>query len=191
MPYHAKCTILLLLLALLAGCAGPRYQTVYRYEAPTDADGRTCLAACEPKLANCQNSCQAQHQACVKSIEPMVEALFQKKLQQFQRDIQNYQLDFGLYQHRRALGFNHYYPFYGRGRGYGLGRQFYDYGPHFPPTPPFKPERAQIAKQVEQAQCARDCGCQPIYDACFLSCSGKKIPEVKCIANCSQEKSPP
>ena len=191
MPYHAKSALLLLVLALLAGCAGPRYQTVYRYEAPTDAAGRTCLAACEPKLANCQNNCQAQHQACVKSIEPMVEARFQEKLQQFQRNVQNYQLDLGLYQHRRALGFNHYYPFYrggyGHGRGYGLGH-FYDYGPHFPPSPPFKPQREQIAKQVEQAQCARDCGCQPIYDACFLSCSGKKIPEVKCIANCSQDK---
>ena len=184
MSCKAKFPVWLFLLALLAGCAGPRYQTVYRYEAPTDAAGRACLVPCASQLAACQGQCQERHQACVAGIEPQVEARFQEKLQQFQLDIQYYNLALSLYQRRLALGFNHYYPFYGpRRHRYGYG-----YGPYFPPTPPFKPDRAQIFQRVAQEQCDQNCGCQPIYDSCFLACSGKKIPEVKCIAHCPEEK---
>ena len=37
--------------------------------------------------------------------------------------------------------------------------------------------REHVQAAVEKQRCDSDCGCQPIYDACFLSCGGKKIPE--------------
>ncbi len=171
---------LLLLAALLAvaGCMSPRYQTIYRYEPPTDAAGRACLEQCEQKIAICKNQCQEKHQACVKSIEPMVEARYQESLQRYQRELHYYQHAVEIYQRQLTLGWYYYDPYYG-GWPY-----FYGYEPRFPPTPPYQPDRERIARQVIQQQCDRDCGCQSIYDACFLSCGGKKIPEVKCVAHC-------
>ena len=54
----------------LAACASPRYQALYRYEAPLEASAQVCLQSCEPKLSACQSSCQQRHQACLKEIEP-------------------------------------------------------------------------------------------------------------------------
>ncbi|MDO9188476.1 MAG: hypothetical protein Q7U24_01285, partial [Sulfurimicrobium sp.] len=53
-----------------------------------------------------------------------------------------------------------------------------------PPFPPIKPSRNAVFERLRQERCDVDCGCQPVYDACFLSCGGKKIPETRCISNC-------
>lgn len=168
----------LLLLVFLTGCMSPRYQTLYRYEPPTTAEGQVCLAQCEQKLAGCKDQCQVKHQACVKSIEPMVESRYQERLQQYKREFHYYQHAVEVYQRQLSLGWYYYDPYYG-GWPY-----FYGYEPRFPPIPPIKPDRERIARQVEQQQCDRDCGCQSLYDACFLGCGGMKIPEVKCVAYC-------
>ena len=46
-----------ILLAVLAGCAAPRYQTIYRYEGPNDAEGRICVERCQQQLDACQGKC--------------------------------------------------------------------------------------------------------------------------------------
>ncbi len=176
-------------LALLAGCASPRYQTVYRYEAPTDTVGRACLEQCEPKLAVCQASCQHTYQACLKRIEPLADARYAEALKHYQAEWAEYRRELDRYQFQSALGWN--YP---AAPWYGPWPYYYPYynpwpAPYvFPPTPPAKPSRAEAFKQLRQAQCEGDCGCQPIYDACFLTCGGKKIPEVQCIAHCPKGK---
>ncbi len=182
MSCKAKRLISLSLLAFLAACVGPRYQTAYRYEPPIDAIGRACLQQCEPKLAACQTQCQEKYQACVKSVEPQIDAHFEQSLQQYQRDFQFYQYAFDQYQRRFSW---HYYNADPR---YGAWPYYYGLESSFPPLPPLKPSRERIAAQLVQQHCDRDCGCQSIYDACFLGCGGKKIPEVKCIANCRPEK---
>ena len=182
MRYPAKITIGALLLVVLAGCASPRYQTLYRYEPPTEPAGLACLTQCEQKLSGCKNQCAETRQACLKSIEPLVEARFQQNMQQYQKDLHFYQHALDLYQRQLSFGWRHYDPYYG-------GRPYYPgFDSRFPPSPPLQPKREQIAKQLAQQQCDRDCGCQSLYDACFLSCGGKKIPEVKCIAHCPPEK---
>ena len=174
-----KLFFVVLILASLAACISPRYQTAYRYEAPTDAAGRACLTQCEPKSSHCKTQCAEKHQACVKDLDPQIEARFAQKTQQYQRDFHYYLYALELYQRRLSLGFYSYDPRYA---------YYYGYEPSFPPIPPFKPSREQIAAQLVQQQCDRDCGCQTIYDACFLGCGGKKIPEVKCVAHCAPEK---
>lgn len=171
-----------LLLIALSACVSPRYQTTYRYDPPSDPAGRACLAQCEPQLASCQNQCAVKHQACIKSIEPQVEARFEQSVQQYQRDLQFYEYAYDQYQRRFAWGYHRYHPRFG-GWPYYSGLES-----TFPPTPPFKPSRELIAATITQQQCDRDCGCQPIYDACFLGCGGAKTPEVKCVANCPPEK---
>ena len=172
----------LALLASLAACVSPRYQTAYRYEPPADAAGRACLAQCEPKLSACQTQCAGKHQACIKGLEPQIDALFEQKKLQYQRDFRSYQYALEAYQRRNFFGFPYYDPRY---RFYPY---YYPYETSFPPIPPIQPSRELIAAHLTQQQCDRDCGCQPIYDACFLSCGGQKIPEVKCVANCPPDK---
>lgn len=173
-----KFPLWLLLLAFLAGCMSPRYQTLYRYEPPTDTAGKVCLVQCEQKLGGCKHQCQEKHQACIKSIEPMIEARYQESLERYKRELHHYQHAVEIYQRQLSFGWRHYDPYFG-GWPY-----FYGYEPGFPPIPPTKPDREHIARQVAQQQCDRDCGCQSLYDACFLSCGGMKIPEVKCVAHC-------
>jgi hypothetical protein len=171
---------LLLLAALLAaaGCMSPRYQTLYRYEPPTDVAGKVCLEQCEQKIAGCKNHCEEKYGACVKSVEPMIEQHYEESMRRYQRELNYYYHAVEIYQRQITLGWYYYDPYY------GSWPYFYGYEPRFPPIPPFQPNRERIARQVIQQQCDRDCGCQSVYDACFLGCGGIKIPEVKCVANC-------
>ncbi len=171
-------------IVLLSACASPRYQTVYRYEAPLDVAARVCLAKCEPKLALCQSDCQGKYQACLKSIEPTVEARYGDALRRYEIEFERYRRELDFYQFRSSLAFGY--------RSFGYGPWPY-YNPwpdpyFFAPTQPNKPSRDSVFKQVQQEKCGSDCGCQPIYDACFLGCGGKKIPEVQCVAHCPKDK---
>jgi len=173
---------LIVLVLFLAGCATPRYQTVYRYEPPKEAAGLACLEQCKPKLAICMETCQEKHKACVATLEPEVDRIYQEQLRRYEIEFQYYRHALDLYHQYLALGWQYYdprfapWPYYS---GYDL---------HFPPTPPIKPKREHVLKHLERSKCDRDCGCQTIYDGCFLSCGGIKIPETKCIANCPPEK---
>lgn len=182
MLHKVKIAVSFLLLCALAACANPRYQTAYRYDPPNDTAGRACIAQCEPKLASCQSQCAVKHQACVKSLEPQIEARLEQSLQLYQRDLQHYQYAYDQYQRHFAWGYRGYHP------RFGAWPYYPGFDSSFPPTPPLKPSRERIAALLTQQQCDRDCGCQPIYDACFLGCGGAKTPEVKCVANCPKEK---
>jgi alpha/beta superfamily hydrolase len=80
----------LVLLAALAGCATPQYQTTVRLIPPADAQGRACVADCEAKKNACQADCQARYQACVKDIEPQVEARYAEALKQYELELRQY-----------------------------------------------------------------------------------------------------
>ena len=172
-----------MLLAVLGGCATPRYETTYRYEAPADAAGRVCLEKCEPRLGVCQASCTNKYQACLKDIEPTVDARYRDALKHYDNAFQRYRWEMDRYQRYLSLGWVYYPPGYAPWLYTPWHDSFY-----FPPTPPRKPMRDELFKQVRQEKCENDCGCQPVYDACFLTCGGKKIPEVQCIAHCPKEK---
>ncbi|HEY9199510.1 MAG TPA: hypothetical protein VIR60_09090, partial [Gammaproteobacteria bacterium] len=55
---------------------------------------------------------------------------------------------------------------------------------YYPPLPPQPPSYADELGKLRAAKCDRDCGCQPDYDSCFLSCGGSRITEQRCIVNC-------
>ena len=103
----------MIMIAVLSGCAGPRYQTVYRYEAPTDTTGRACLARCEPKLAVCQTDCQGKYQACLKAIEPMVEARYSDALKRYEVELERYRRELDFYQLRSSLDWGYHSMMYG------------------------------------------------------------------------------
>jgi hypothetical protein len=80
----------LIVLAGLAGCATPQYQTAYRYEPPTDAQGRSCVQDCEEKKVACQADCQTRYQACQKEVAPLVEEQYLKALKEYELDLKRY-----------------------------------------------------------------------------------------------------
>lgn len=169
----------LALIALLGGCASPRYQTVYRYEAPTDGGGRACVEKCAPQLSSCQTACQSKRAACVKNIEPEVDSRYQEALRAYEAAFEQYRRDMSYYQMHFAFGWGYRPGWYGPWAYSPWPEPYYA-----APSPPLKPMREHVQAAVEKQRCDADCGCQPIYDACFLGCGGKKIPETQCIAHC-------
>lgn len=181
--------ILVVAAAGLVGCATPRYQTAYRYEPPVDAAGRACLEKCEQKLAGCQQRCTADYQACLKDIEPQVEERYGKALKRYEAEWERYRWERERYE--LYLSLNWGYPLWFGPGFYHPWPGFYQAWPgpyYFPPALPRKPSRDEEFKRLQQEKCDQECGCQTLYDACFLSCGGKRIPEVRCIANCPKEK---
>jgi hypothetical protein len=172
---------LLVVAAGLMGCATPRYQTVYRYEPPPDAAGHLCLAGCEQKLAMCQSHCKQTYDACAKSVEPLVDERYREAMKRYAMELEQYRWELDRYHMDMALGWG--YPSAWHGPFHPWLDPYY-----WPPTPPDMPSREEISAKIRKEKCDADCGCLPLYDACFLSCGGKKIPEVKCFANCPPEK---
>ncbi|MHB1292155.1 MAG: hypothetical protein ACYCY5_08180, partial [Sulfuricella sp.] len=171
----------------LVGCASPspRYQSAYRYEPPADSAGQACLSKCGQKMEACQQRCSADYQACLAGIEPLVEGRYGEALKRYAAELDRYRWELERYQLYPPLGW--YDPFwYGRGLHY----PYYPWpGPfYFPPFAPIKPSRDEVLDRLRKEKCEVECGCQPIYDTCFLACGGKLIPEVKCIADCPEGK---
>lgn len=188
----ARFILLLALGVALGGCAGPRYQTFYRYEPPTDAAAHACLEPCAQTQKVCLDRCGENYAACVKSIEPEARARHADALKRYAGELTQYRRDLDRYQLSMSLGWG-----WGHGGGwhgagwYGAG--WYDpwwpygggYRPYYyPPQPPQAPGYADELSKLSAEKCDRDCGCQPSYDACFLGCGGRKLPEQRCIANC-------
>lgn len=172
-------TLILLILALgLTACATPRYQSVYRYDAPTDAAGRACLEDCTRKMADCREQCTTKTQACLKDMEPLVDERYKEAMQRYEVELQYYRRDLVQYDLYLSLNWGHpwrhgFWPYASWAMPYS-----------FPPIPPVKPNRSAEFERLRHERCDVDCGCQSVYDACFLACGGKKIPEMRCISNC-------
>lgn len=176
---------LIIATAVLAGCAstGPRYQTAYHYEPPVTAEGRTCLEKCGQQMEACQQRCTADYQACLKRIEPQAEERYGEALKRYEAERDRYRWELERYQLDQILSWRT--PFwYGPGFYRPWPGPYYPY--YFPPVPPTKPSRDEEFNRLRNEQCGVECGCQPIYDACFLACGGKRTVEERCIANCPQ-----
>lgn len=184
--YIGRFAPLVLATAMLVACATPRYQMAHRYEPPPGAAGQACLAQCGQHFKACQDTCAANHAACVQSLEPEAQARHADALKDYDRDVAQYRRDVDRYHLSLSLGWGHYDGWYGGGwydpwwpHGYYAPR-------YYPPVPPRPPSYAEELGRLRAARCDRDCGCQPNYDACFLSCGGIMTPERRCIANCPE-----
>jgi hypothetical protein len=166
-------------LAALAGCATPRYQAVTRYEPPADPAGRACLEGCEQALTECRGHCAARYQACLKQVEPQAEAHYVEVLEGYAAELSRYRDALDRYRYDVWLGWGHD-PWW---VGHGWHGPWYGPG-YYPWPPPRVPERAEVLARYSQRACGGDCGCQSVYDACFLGCGGTRTVESRCVANC-------
>jgi len=185
LPRLFKTLAALTLLAAMAGCATPQYQTTIRLIPPGDAQGRACVQECETKKIACQNECQARYQACAQGVEPQVEVRYAEALRQYELELKQYAAALRHYEMQLRFDWMHGYPFYPYG--------WYPYpwpGPAFPPPyrEPVMPTRDSVRAQLIKSTCQDDCGCLPAYDACFVGCGGQRVSETVCIKNCPPEK---
>jgi hypothetical protein len=175
-----RALILTGLLAGLSACASaPRYQTTYRYQPPADPAGLACLDKCTQKMEACQSQCQEKYQACLKRIEPKVDERYGEALKRYAIELDRYRAELDHYRLSLSLSWGHY-PWYGHGFYYPWPEPYY----FPPPLPPRKPSRDEEFNRLKKEQCDADCGCQPVYDTCFLACGGTRTLEERCIANC-------
>lgn len=178
-PFGIQCIVLLAV--GLAGCATPRYHTVYRYEAPTDQQGHACMENCQGRLASCQEDCSKAFQSCMKSMEPMVEARYAEAIKHYVDEVERYAWEMRHYEMQLWLGWGHG-PWYGAWPYQGWP------GPYWYPSPaPIMPSREEVQDRLRKEKCKEDCGCLNSYDACFLGCGGKMIPEVQCSGHCPKQ----
>ncbi len=168
----------------LAGCASqsPRYQSAYRYEPPAGSAGQACLSKCGHKMAACQQRCTSDYQTCLAGIAPLVEGRYGEALKRYATELERYRWELQSYQFYQSLSWQESF-LYDRG--------FYRPwpGPYLiPPVAPLKPSRDEEFDRLRKEKCEVECGCQPVYDACFVACGGKRIEEVKCVADCPEGK---
>ena len=174
----------LVLLAALAGCATPQYQTEVRLIPPADAQGRACVQGCDARKSACQTDCQTRYQTCAKAIEPQVEARYTDALKQYELDLRRYAAALRYYEMQLRFDWMNSYAYP------------YPYGwepwprPYFPPPyrEPVMPTRDSVRAQLEKSNCRADCGCLPAYDSCFVGCGGQRLSEKICIKNCPPAK---
>lgn len=175
---------LLLASLLLAACAGPRYQTLHVYQAPTDAAGRSCAALCAENLKDCRDDCVQDYANCIQTLEPEARARHADALKRFEGELAQYRRDLDSYHLNLSLGWGYYDDgWFGSGwhdpwRPYGHGSRYY------PPQPPRAPRYEDTLERLRSTTCRRDCGCQPLHDACILDCGGTRVLQRRCSAGC-------
>jgi len=181
MPNSIRQLILAAAAVVLAGCATPRYQAIYRYDPPTSVEGQACVMGCERVLAGCRAECQSAWRACSARVEAQVEERYAQALRGYAADLSRYRRELDLYEWDLWVGW---------GQGYGgLWYSPWSYHPwqgYYPrPYPPAEqPSRESVRVGLLKAQCNDDCGCQLKYDDCYLGCGGRMIPETRCVADC-------
>lgn len=181
-------TQLVLLAVLLPACApAPRYQTAYRYEAPTDAVGRACLARCDQSLRACRTDCANAYTACLQSVEPEAKAQHAEALKRYEEELRRYQHALERDHLNLSLGWGRFDDDWYSGGWYDPWPP-YGYRPrHYAPAPPQPPRYEDTLEGLRTLQCRRDCACQPQHDECVLACGGTRLPQRRCIANCPPE----
>lgn len=175
----------LIALLTLAGCATPQMQTQVRLIPPIEAAGRVCVRSCETQLAQCQSVCQTRQQACIKSLEPDIEAAYADALKQYALDLQRYAIALRHYELQMRLEWLHRFPH----RHPFDGLWWEPWPPyHVPYAEPVLPTRDALRTALEKTRCPSDCGCLPTFDTCFTGCGGQRVNETVCVANCPTAK---
>jgi len=173
----------LALLAVMAGCATPQYQTTVRLIPPADAEGRACVQDCEARKIECHADCQTRLQACAIAVEPQVETRYAEALKLYELELRQYAAELRYYELQLHFGWMYSYPYYPYG--------WYPWhGPIFPPPyrEPVMPTRDSVRAQLIKLNCQEDCGCLLAYETCFIGCGGQRVSETVCIKNCPPAK---
>ncbi len=186
----------------MSACGGPKYVVKNRYIPPIVVKDNSCLHICEEKFESCQKACENQYQSCMADVRLKAINIYEKDIAKYEKQLAVYQEEMRFFRQKiteyqeNFKKLNDDFRFFKRIcqekqdryaclRQKELKKEIY----HFKQNKPFRPIRPKkpnleiIIKKL-MITCHRDCGCQEIYDRCFLSCGGTIIPEKICVENC-------
>lgn len=197
--------LILILLAGLAGCVSPQYQTNYRFTPPPAGAGKVCLTRCEAGLQQCKNQCAIKSSQCLTKARSQAQqelpilfgawerdiAVWEHEMERYETDMRFWEMEMRQRRLMRDLQRDLYrcrpgdrnctrFP---RHSGFG----YYDRWdqPRSPGPAPKRPTLESETTRIQAATCPSDCGCEETYRQCFGSYGGKVEPYQVCVKNCS------
>ena len=193
--------LLLVWMFFLVGC-GPRYLIKNQYIPPATAASQPCIENCSHMREGCQNQCQQNYQYCLNDAYMKAQSVdideqrtydiayshymldmsrYRMALHEWQRDYYDYSRDFEHFQKqcerekdayacKKRDDLKHYLNRLNRDR----------------PREPWMPTRRSFEQILvaQQSFCTTNCGCEQVYDNCFVGCGGQVIPHKICVDNC-------
>lgn len=193
--------VLLAIVFLFTGC-GPRYVIKNQYIPPTRAISPTCLSNCELVRQTCQSQCQQNYQFCLDDAYAKAQHILVEEEALYRIAHGRYMLDFSHFQHRMRSWERDYYD-YSRDLSHFQSRcerdkdvqackkrdelrNYLNRLNRDRPREPWVPQRPSFEQILvnQQSFCTTNCGCEQVYDNCFVGCGGTVIPHKICVENC-------
>lgn len=194
-------TIVVAVMLLLVGC-GPRYVIKNQYIPPTHNISPKCLDNCALVRQTCQVQCQQNYQFCLDDAYAKSKAILIQEESAYNVAYSHYMLDFSHFQHQMRSWERDYYD-YSRDLSYFQGRcesgkdasacqrrdqlrNHLNYMKRDRPREPWVPQKPSFEQILvnQQSFCTTNCGCEQVYDNCFVGCGGTVIPHKICVENC-------
>ncbi|TCK03387.1 hypothetical protein [Phorcysia thermohydrogeniphila] len=185
---------------MLASCGSPRYIVKYKYVPPQNS--KECLKSCEVKFEECQKSCNEKFQRCINKSWEEARKIYQAELLSYRKELsayrekrRNYLNDLIEWNEQFKRVYRDYRFFssicrrtkerYACERKREL-RELLDTVKAEKPKKPSKPKEPSLDSIFREisSKCTTQCGCQELFNNCFVSCGGKLIPYKMCIENC-------
>ncbi|MFK5881734.1 MAG: hypothetical protein QM482_05925 [Sulfurospirillum sp.] len=186
---------------LFAGCA-PRYVIRNQYIPPLDTGSRACLKNCSKAKQKCKQKCAEDYSDCLsyaydkaKQIQIKSDKNYKKRYNRYQARLNDYNFNIFDWQNRYEQRYSDWKYFSDKcsknGDNYACEREnelsyiikkLSRSRPREPKAPKYITFEETLAKQ--QNRCVEKCGCDDVYDSCFIGCGGEIIPHRICVKNC-------
>ncbi len=188
-------------IVLFAGCA-PQYAIRNQYIPPANLKSKSCLKDCNYQKQVCKQKCSDDYSDCLsyayeraKQIQIISDKSYKKRYHRYQKRLSNYNLELFDWQNRYDTNYSDWRYFNDKcsknGDRYACDReedlrilikQLRRNRPREPREPRYATFNEILAQ--EQSKCSKNCGCDNIYNSCFVGCGGEIVPHKICIRNC-------
>ncbi len=183
--------IIVSLIVLLFSACSPKYKVVKEYKIPEASTNS--IKSCQYKRDSCKTNCQAKFASCRLKADRVAKERYEQKMKIYVKELEDYAREVEMYELEMELNyfepFGYPYcraaPFYGGGFYRGV---FWRDPRMYIGAKPQKPSLEQERLKAQSEICQLDCGCERLYDDCFMSHGGKIINKKICIKNCPDDK---
>ncbi len=185
-------SVILFFIVLFLSACSPKYKVVKEYVAPMDSEAlAVAKAVCAQKRESCKAKCQTAFQSCQPKAWKIAQKRYDEKMKLYVKELESYTGALRRAQFERDFyymsGFYDDFCFaspYHHYRGCGYRPFWYDPYPLYIGRPPQKPSLEVERLKAESEMCKLDCGCESLYDECFVAHGGVIKTKKVCIENC-------
>jgi len=188
-------------IVLFSGCA-PQYVVRNQYIPPNDKNSRVCLQDCSQKKQKCKQRCAEDYSDCLsyayneaKRIQIKSDKNYKERYNKYLARLSDYNFNIFDWQNRYDERYSDWKYFSGKcsknGDKYACDREddlkyiikkLRRIRPREPREPRYVTFDEILSKQ--QSKCSKKCGCDDMYDSCFIGCGGEIVPHKICVENC-------